>query len=114
MNIFFSTYYKLSKYLSSIVLLTGMLALLSLIGWLLAGTSGMAVFLPGGVFIFISALRITPRLILRLHQAKVLQPKDAPLHYEIVAWLAMQAGMKNMPTLYYIPSRMINALYYRV
>ena len=79
MNIFFSTYYKLSKYLSSIVLLAGMLALLSLIGWLLAGSSGIALFLPGGVFIFISALRITPRLILRLHQAKSFTAQDAPL-----------------------------------
>ena len=109
MNILFSSYYKLSNYLSSIVLLAGMLALLSLIGWLLAGPSGIGLFLLGGVIIFISAPRITPRFILRLHRAKVLHPKDAPLLYEIITWLAKRAGMKNIPTLYYIPSGMINA-----
>jgi hypothetical protein len=44
MKSFFSTYYSLRNYLHSLILLAGMLALLSLIGWLLAGPSGIVWF----------------------------------------------------------------------
>ncbi len=109
MKSFFSTYYRLRNYLHSLILLAGMLALLSLIGWLLAGPSGIVWFLLVGVFILISAPRIPPGLILRMYSAQVLSPEDAPRMYEIITWLAEQAGMKNTPTLYYIPSRLMNA-----
>ena len=109
MKSLFSTYYRLRNYLQSLVLLVGMLVLLSLVGWLLAGPAGIVWFLLVGVFILISALRIPPRFILRLHGARVLSPEDAPRLYEIISWLAEQAGMGNTPTLYYIPSRLMNA-----
>ena len=86
-----------------------MLTLLSLIGWLLAGPSGIVWFLLVGLFILISAPRIPPHFILRVYSAQVLSPEDAPRLYEIISWLAKQAGMKNTPTLYYIPSRLMNA-----
>ena len=44
-----------------------------------------------------------------MHDARVLRPEDAPRLYEINSWLSEQAGMKNMPTLYYIPSQLMNA-----
>jgi heat shock protein HtpX len=103
------TYYKLRNYLHALILLAGMLAMLGLIGWLLAGPSGVVWFLFVGVFILISAPRISPGLVLRLHSAQVLSPEDAPRLYEIITWLAEKAGMKNTPTIYYIPSRLMNA-----
>lgn len=105
----FSTYCKLRNYLHSLILLAGMLTLLSLIGWLLAGLAGIGWFLFAGLFILISAPRISPAFILRLHGAKVLRPEDAPRLYEIIFWLTEQAGMENTPTLYYIPSKLMNA-----
>jgi heat shock protein HtpX len=104
-----SRYSRLRNYLHALILLSGMLALLSLVGWLLAGPAGIAWFLLVGVFIFLAAPRLPPALILRLHSARVLRAEDAPRLYEILIWLCQQAGMKNTPTLYYIPSRLMNA-----
>lgn len=101
--------YKLRNYLHSVIWLTGMLALLSLVGWLLAGPAGITWFILVGVFAFISAPRITPAFIMRLHRAKVLQPDQAPKLYEIINWLAQRARMKETPLLYYLPGNVINA-----
>lgn len=109
MNKLLSSYYNVSNYLLSIILLVGMLTLLGLIGWLLAGPSGIAMFLAAGVLVLISAPRITPHFILRLHQARKLQPGEAPLLHEIIFWLTERADMKDTPMLYYFPSSAINA-----
>ncbi len=109
MNSLFTTYYKFHNYLRSIFLLAGMLFLLSLIGWLLAGPAGIAWFLVVGVFVLLSGLHITPGLILRMYRAQVILPEDAPQLYAIINRLAKQAKLKNVPTLCYLPGRLINA-----
>ena len=109
MSNLFPMYYKVHNYLHSIILLAAMMVLLSLIGWLLAGPSGMTWFLLAGVFVFIISSRLTPQFILRLYRAKVLQANDAPRLYEVITMLAEQAGVKKIPTLCYIPSSVINA-----
>jgi len=91
------------------MLLAGMLTLLSLIGWVLAGPAGIAMFLAAGVLAFFSAPRITPQFILRLHKARRLQPDEAPKLYEIIYWLTRRAGLKQAPVLYHFPADMINA-----
>ncbi len=79
---------------------------MSLVGWLLAGPAGIVWFLLVGVFILIGAPRISPGFTLRLHGARVLSPEDVLHLYEVIIWLTEQAGMKNTPILYYIPSRL--------
>lgn len=44
-----------------------------------------------GVFFIISVPRFTPKLILRLLNAKVIRPDDAPRRYEITAILSERA-----------------------
>ena len=91
------------------ILLAGMLALLGLIGWLMAGPAGIGWFILAGALIMVTAPQISPRLILRLYGARVLLPEQAPQLYEIITWLAKQAEMERIPTLYYIPSKVMNA-----
>ena len=109
MNDLFSSYYKLRNNLHSLVLLTGMLALLSLIGWLLAGPSGIVWFFIVGVLVLMSGLRLTPHFILRLYRAQMIHPRDAPQLYEIISRLAKRANLKKVPDLCYIPGKIINA-----
>ena len=104
----FTSYYRLRNYLHSLILLVGMLVLLGVIGWLLMGPMGIVWFLFIGIFILIGAARISPRFMLLLHGARALRPEDSPYLYEIVVRLAKRAGIKNIPTLYYIPSRLMN------
>lgn len=109
MRYLFPGYYKFRNYLYSFVLLAGMMALLSLIGWFLAGPAGVSWFLFAGVLIFISAPRFSPLFILHLHRAQALRPEDAPQLYEIITRLTKKAGLKRRPTLHYIPGMAINA-----
>jgi len=80
-----------------------MLLILSLIGWLFAGKSGViwAVFI--GFFLFISIPKISPHALLSVNGAKPLSYRQAPEIHNIVKWLAEQAGLQSKPDLYYIP-----------
>lgn len=109
MNTIFPARFKYRNYLHSVILLAGMLALLGLIGWLLAGPAGTGWFLLAGIFAFGSAPRLTPHLVMRLNQARLLGPAEAPQLYEKVHWLAERAGMNSVPALYFIPGSTINA-----
>ncbi len=109
MNNLFSSYYKFHNYLRSITLLVAMLALLSLIGWLLAGPAGIIWFFIVGVLVLMSGLRLTPHFILRLYRAQMICPRDAPQLYEIISRLAKRANLKKVPDLCYIPGKIINA-----
>ena len=101
--------YEVRNHLRSIFLLAGMVVLLSLIGWLLAGVSGMVGSLLVGIFVFISAPRFTSQLILRLIRAEFIRPEDAPRLYEVISMLSERAEIKKIPILYYVPSSVINA-----
>lgn len=92
----------------SLILLAGMFGLLGVIGWLLMGPGGIAWFLFLGIFILIGSTRISPRLMLMLHGARLLSPKESPYLYSIIARLTRRAGIKNIPTLYYIPGTLMD------
>lgn len=109
MHTIHSAQIKFRNYLHSLILLAGMLGIMGLVGWLLAGPAGIGWFVLVGFMAFLSAPRLTPHLIMRLHQAKLLQPDEAPQLYGIVNQLARRAGIRIMPTLYYIPGNVINA-----
>lgn len=107
MKISTASSYKFRNYLHSIILFVGMLALLSLVGWLLMGPVGIGWFLTVGVFALVGAVRISPHFILLMHGARPMMPEDAPYLYEIIARLSERAGIKDIPTLYYIPVRLM-------
>jgi heat shock protein HtpX len=100
--------YRFRNRLHSFILLSAMLALLSLVGWLLLGPIGIAWFLTVGVFAIIGATRASPRIILLMHGARPLRPEEAPYLYQIITRLCQRAGINNIPTLYYIPARLMD------
>ena len=55
------------------------------------------------------APQISPALVLRMYKAQQLDLNTAPQLYSIVTQLAGRAGLARAPSLYYIPSRMMNA-----
>jgi len=93
----------------SLSLLAFMGGFLALLGWLLWGGSGVLMLLITGViFVFLNPT-LSPRLIMRLYGARALTPAQAPHHYAILRELANRAGLAVVPTLYYVPSRVVNA-----
>ena len=102
-------YYQLQNYLQSFFLLFAMLALLAFIGALVAGKEG-ALWATAMVLILVMiGPRLSPFFILRLYQAKLVHPSHAPHLYSIVNELAHRAEIDYSPTIFYIPSQVINA-----
>jgi len=100
---------KLRNILHSLILVTAMVLLLCFVGYLVAGWTGLIVL---GVFwftTFIASSRISPYLLLRLYRARPLAPEEAPALTEIVVELSRRAGLACVPTLFYVPSRIVNA-----
>lgn len=97
------------NWLHTVLLLGSMLALLALLGWLVAGQTGIiwSVILGGILVLF--GQQVSPQLVLRMYRARPLTATEAPQLYEIMAELARRAQLPFVPTLYYVPSRMLNA-----
>lgn len=92
------------------LLLFGLMALLlASVGYLIAGAVGALWSLVlCGIILYITP-KISPRLVLRMYNARPLDIGDAPGLYEIVHELSRRAGLSPSPALYYIPSRIMNA-----
>jgi len=96
--------YRIQNLLHTFLLLAGMLLLLSLIGWLVAGSIGVLWALGTGAVLIITAPRLSPRLILYLYGARPVAPQQSAQLTDIIAWLANRSHLPQRPQLYYIPS----------
>ena len=97
------------NWLHTVLLLGSMLALLVLLGWLVAGQTWIiwAVILGGILVLF--GQQVSPQLVLHMYRARPLTSAEAPQLYQIMEELAQRAQLPYVPALYYVPSRMLNA-----
>lgn len=95
--------YRLKNNLQLVLLVSMMLFILSLIGWLFAGKTGVIWAMFIGVFLFLSIPNISPHTLLSVNGAKRLHYIQAPEIHNIVQWLTEQAGLQQKPELYFIP-----------
>jgi heat shock protein HtpX len=93
----------------SLLLLGGMVVLLSACGWIVAGPDGIVWALIAGSVSLVFSPRISPKLVLSLYRARPLLPAEAPAVHGVLARICERAGLPQVPALYYIPSRMLNA-----
>ncbi len=101
--------HKLLNLLQSVVLLTAMAALLSLLGWIVAGSAGVAWALGAGIALVLFYPALSPTLVLQLYHGRELTPPQAPRIFQILKTLARRAELPSIPRLYLIPSSVINA-----
>ena len=101
--------HKLSNTVQSVLLIGAMAFLLGLLGWLLAGASGVVMALIVCVLVVTFGPSWSPRLILSLYRAQPISAQQAPGLLRIVAELSQRAGLQRPPRLYYIPSQVMNA-----
>jgi heat shock protein HtpX len=92
--------------LSLLVLMGGFLTLL---GWLLWGPPGMLMLLTVGATGIMLNPSTSPLWVMRLYGAKRLSPEHAPSLWQALSILSQRAGLRNVPSLYYVPSRVLNA-----
>lgn len=95
--------------LQSLALLLFMGAYLGLLGWLLAGPSGLAALLVSGAIAVMINPAAAPHWVMHLYRARRLSARDAPALLELVATLGRRAALPAIPALYYVPSETLNA-----
>ena len=89
-----------------LVLMGGFLALL---GWLLIGLPGVLMLVSVGVTGILLNPLTSPRWLMRLYGARRLDRGQAPGLWQALSVLAQRAGLRSVPSLYYVPSRILNA-----
>lgn len=91
------------------LLVGGSLALFVVCAWLFFGPSGIWFALVfGGVSLFV-ATRISPRIVLRMYRAAPVSRDRFPVGHALLDRLVERAGLRHRPTLYIMPSRLMNA-----
>ena len=100
--------HKFRNGLQAVLLLGGMAVLLMVVGWVLAGTIGIWVAALG-TLILAGGQRVSPQMLFRMYRARRLTPAEAPTLFRVIEVLAQRAALPVLPSLYYIPSAMLNA-----
>ena len=103
------TLHKLGNFLHSILLLAGMIIVLSLLGWLFAGPSGMKWVLITGAISLILSPSLSPQIILKWYGARPISQAQSPALYSALRELSRRANLANVPKLYHVPTSMLNA-----
>ena len=101
--------YRFANLFQSLLILAAMAALLSTLGWVIAGATGLVCALAGGTLLAVLIPPVSPSLILRMHRARPLRRHEAPYLHALLAELAERAELPMAPTLARIPSSTLNA-----
>jgi heat shock protein HtpX len=95
--------------LRTLCLLAALAGLLAALGWTVGGGEGAREALVFALLAFLFAPRLSPLLLLRLHQVRPLATHEAPDLYHMVDLLAARAGLATAPVLYLVESPAVNA-----
>ncbi len=101
--------HALQNRLHTAVLLAVMAAFLGLLGWLIAGDTGLVLLLLGGALLVLFSPALSPRLVMRLYRAQPLPQAQFPELHQALSLLSERAGLPARPVLFYVPSTMVNA-----
>jgi heat shock protein HtpX len=101
--------HKLRNMAQSALLLGGMALLVAVCGWILFGPIGLLGVAVVVVATLLFGSRLSAQMVLRMYKAEPISPRQLPDVFRIIEHLADRAGLKHVPTLYYVPSAMMNA-----
>ncbi|MCW8853747.1 MAG: zinc metalloprotease HtpX [Gammaproteobacteria bacterium] len=100
---------QLQNFIHSLLLLVGMLGLLSLVGFLLSGLTGLFMLFGCGLIVLLSIPRLPTQLIMQIYGAQKVNQYQIPVAYNILQQLSKHANLSTVPGLYYLPSRLMLA-----
>jgi len=91
------------------LLIAGLVAIVSLCGVLIAGTWGLLLALLGVALVVGSTTRQATSVVMRMYKAQQLTANNAPELLQLFTALVQRAELKQLPRLYYVPSKTLNA-----
>ncbi len=98
-----------SNRVQSALLILAMICMLALIGLFLGGLVGAGIAIGLCLIAIVFGPAITPQIVLRMYKAQPIPRQSSPQLYDLFAELVRRAELPTAPTLYYIPSRTLNA-----
>lgn len=101
---------KWRRSFESVLLIIGVNANLSGLGWVLGGPYLSMLVAICMLLIYWVSPAVTPNLIIRFYRGRRIQWQQAPRVYAIVNELSARAGLKSTPQIYIIPSPVPNAV----
>lgn len=101
--------HKLGNAIQSLLLVATLALLLGLLAWILGGPAFASMALGGVALLYLANPVASPRLVMSLYRGRLLTPYQAPELYRLLTELARRAGLAQVPRLYYVPSRAMNA-----
>ncbi len=101
--------HALHNRVQTLLLLSVMAGFMALLGWFIAGQTGLIALLIAGVLLGLFSPAISPRLVMRLYQARELPVGQFPELHRALDVLTQRAGLPKPPRLFYVPSAMVNA-----
>lgn len=91
------------------LLLASMTGFLGLLGYILLGAQGLWLMLFSLIIPVLLNPAASPRVVLRLYNARPLAQFEAPALFKLVQELSQRAGLPATPEIFHIPSNILNA-----
>ena len=91
------------------LMVAGSALLMGLIAYSAFGATGVAWASILTAFGLWQAVRVSPRMVLKLYKARALTPDEVPQLHQLMRELTKRADLPAVPQLYYVPSQMMNA-----
>lgn len=91
------------------LLVGGSLLLLAICAYVFLGSSGIIYAALFGGFSLFMASRVSPQMVLKMYKAQPTNAGQFPAGHAILDQLVKRSGVEKRPSLYVIPSKMMNA-----
>lgn len=104
----FSSHRGLNR-LQTLLLLGLMTGYAGFVGWMLWGPDGLWFLVVWGAFLLLFSPQLSAHWVLRMYAARPLPVEQAPQYHQALAVLAARANLPSTPTLWWVPSPMVNA-----
>ncbi len=91
------------------IMVFAMFSLLALTGFVIWGGMGVVMAIGLSLFLIFTVSRASPKMVLKMYKARPFGPRDLPALQDIFDRLVERADLEHAPTLYYVPSKMMNA-----
>lgn len=101
--------HKLRNNLQSALLVATLALLCAYLAAILGGPTLAYLASIAVVALFFRNPAVSPRLVMGLYRGRPLAPTEAPRLYAILRELSRRAGLRWMPVLYLVPTRLLNA-----